>query len=199
MRIISIKRQFESDHSSSTYRFYTRKKLSEEKKKEIEKLTGRKGGGKLEIKYSGEREISSDLELKILRYYDVEISESYDWWTSQISIDYEDKLFNVLKRWEGRGEEDLGVDVEKCDEKIIISFYYVLDYSTAHHETGEDIFDGLYKIFDDIRDEILQGDFSGLKVIGKFYGAKINADFNEIRELSASSKKLRKILGHVGF
>ena len=175
MRMVSVRRTFESDHSSSSYEFYALRSLSDAEKKAVQRLSGKRASGrKLEIQYMGEREINYTVEKKLLaEYYDVEVSESYDWWTGRVALDYDEQLWEGLKRCEGRGHNDLGVDVERADDRIIVSFYYAMDYGAAFSAFGESPFEGLGDLFEGIREDILAGDFSALQAMCTFYDAEI--------------------------
>lgn len=197
MRIVSMRRTFESDHSSSSYEFYALRSLSDAEKRAVQRLSGETARGrKLEIHYGGEGEIDYEVENKLLaKYYDIEVSESYDWWTSRVALDYDEKLWEGLKRCEGRGDEDLGVDVEKKGDRIIISFYYAMDYGAAFSAFGEDSFEGLEDLFEGIREDILGGDFSALLAICTFYEAEIECE--EGGKRSNNARTLERILERI--
>jgi len=192
-----MRRTLESDHSSSSYEFYASRSLSDAEKKAVKRLSGKTARGrKLEIQYMGEREIDYSVENKLLaKYYDIEVSESYDWWTSRVALDYDEQLWEGLKRCEDRGDEDLGVDVEKKGDRIIVSFYYAMDYGAAFSAFGEDPFEGLADLFEGIREDILAGDFSALVAIGTFYDAEIEC--KKGGKLSKNARTLKRILGRV--
>lgn len=197
MRILSMRQTFDSDHSSSTYKFYTLRSLSAAEKQAVEKLSGETPRGRrLEIRIGGDWEMDYQTRDKLLaRYYDIEVSESYDWWTSRVALDYDEQLWEGLKRCEGRGHNDLGVDVEKKGSRIIISFYYAMDYGAAFSEFGEDPFKGLGHLFTGIREDILAGDFSALLAICTFYDAEIECA--EGGKLSENAENLEGILERI--
>ena len=196
MRIISMRRTLESDHSSSSYEFYALQPLSDTAKRAVKRLSGKPAKGRLlEIQYWGEGEMAYGVEEKLLaKYYDIEVSESYDWWASRVAVDYDEQLWEGLKLCEGRGDEDLGVDVERKDKRIIISFYYMLDYGAAFAALGEEPFEGLRDLFEGIREEILAQNFSALQTVCTFYDAEIQ---DEGGKLSKNARILKKILERI--
>jgi hypothetical protein len=199
MKIISLREGYQPDHSSSSYQFYTTKRLSAEEREEIQQLTDEKPGArKLSITYWGERGIALGVESELLvKYFDVEISESYDWWTARVAFDYDEKLWKELKLYEGQGYEDLGVSIEKIDSRIIISFYFMVDYGIAFSAFEDDLFDGLQELFQEIRDELIAGDVSALRVICEFYDAEVEATWDKDTPISKNAEILRDILNRV--
>jgi len=191
-----MRRTFESDHSSSTYQFCALRRLSDAEKKAVAKLSGETARGRrLKIHHWGEREISYNVENTLLaKYYDVEVSESYDWWTGRVALDYDELLWEGLKRCEGRGGNDLGVDVERADDRMIVSFHFAMDYGAVCSELGEDPFEGLEDLFEGIREDILAGDFSALQAMCTFYDAEIEYEGGK---LSKNARTLEKILERV--
>ena len=84
-----MRRTFESDHSSSSYEFYTPRSLSDAEKKAVKRLSGETAKGKhLKVHLWGEGEMAYSKEKQLLaKYYDIEVSESYDWWTDHFFFD----------------------------------------------------------------------------------------------------------------
>jgi len=199
MKIISVRNLYQCDHSSSTYHFYTERSLSDKERAAVQKFAGVKPGRhSLDIHRGGDWELSMEVEDELLeKYYDVMISESYDWWTARVALDYSEELWNALKPCEGRGEEDLGVDVEREGSRILVSFYFAVDYDSAFRVLGEELFEELTDLFLYIREDILGGDFSALKVICDFYDAEVETDWKGVGTVSKAARKFGKILGRV--
>ncbi len=63
MRILSSRRNFEADHSSSTYEFFARNRLTPEQREAVETLTGESGRRHLRFHYWGERSIPCTEEM----------------------------------------------------------------------------------------------------------------------------------------
>lgn len=76
-------------------------------------------------------------------------------------------LWVTVKVKDNPGDEDLGIGVEKSDNRIIISFYFMLDYDAAYTELGDGPFEGLRDLFEGIRKEILARNFSALQTLCK--------------------------------
>lgn len=91
------------------------------------------------------------------------IRESYDWWTFKISIPFDNDLFEDLRHFEMRREEDLGIDIGRYKEHIISSIY-------AHLEAG-----GYVLSYEDkleiARKEIMNKNYCFLYEVLEFYEA----------------------------
>ena len=194
MEIVDDSWGYSAGKSISTYQFYVGRALSPDERIKIKELSGKTGrGDKLKIQYKNEQELDWSIEEKLMSYYDVEVSEVYNSWSSKIAFGYDEELWQKLKPCAGRGEEDFGIDVEDRNNKIILSFYYALNYNEAFYEFGEDLFDRLCDLFKNIRTEIMEGNLSAIYAISNFYGTETEAEW-EFVEFSENAQKLQYIL-----
>lgn len=115
MKILSYRRQIIADHSSTNYLFYSPKPLTKEARAIISKLSSHVDvrAHTAEITYHGDfADLGEDRRKKFLQHYDVEVQESYDWWSMSIMLDI-DRLADpkkVMEHEEEGGEATLTFD-----------------------------------------------------------------------------------------
>ena len=197
MKITSCCTGYATDHSSSTYEFYSLDRLTKEQKEAVERLTGQRPRGRnIGFQYWGDfQDIPSGWVEELLSDpYDIMVSESYDWWSTEMSLPYDEDLLTELGRYECEYDA-CGFWVRRMDDKMVLSFGYQLDYGAAHDALGRNPFRGLADLFEEIRGEILAGDFSALRVIHECYGGYADElEEEESGPLSESAETLRDIL-----
>ena len=196
MKIMSCCTGYATDHSSSTYEFYSLDRLTKEQKEAVERLTGQRPRGRnIGFHYWGDfQDIPSDwIEELLSDPYDIMVSESYDWWSTQMSLPYDEDLLTKLGGYEC-DYDGCGFWVQRVDDKMLLSFGYQLEYEAAYDALGENPFRGLVDLFEGIRDEILAGDFRALQVIHEYYGGYADELDEEGSPLSESAETLRDIL-----
>jgi len=210
MKIISIRHGFECDHSSSNYEFFSSERpLTEAERKAVSGYSSRSRPGtrKATFQYHGDwADLPSGAEEDLLtNYFDILVSESYDWWHFAIAFDYDKKLFDNLKKYECEGSDDTGLVVEKMDNRIVLHIYCQIEYEpfspgqfpTGIEEEEEDQsrvevdFEEFRNLLINLKREIIKGDFSSLHAVAEFYepgklGGKV--------EYTKVSKKLQSIL-----
>lgn len=110
LRIIGARQQFLADHSSTNYFFYAAKPLAQKAQEYVNTLSSHVevGDRTAEITYHGEfADLGDARRQKFLAYYDVEVRESYDWWTLSVMLEPE-KLPGInLKDYASEGEASL--------------------------------------------------------------------------------------------
>ena len=85
MNIISIKRSYECDHSSTTYRFFTSEGRISQNIRDFLKEKNSKfeiRGNSIKFHFPGERYLSDTIEDTLLKDHNISImiQEDYDWW-----------------------------------------------------------------------------------------------------------------------
>jgi len=197
MKIISCCTGYATDHSSSTYEFYSLGRLTTEQKEAVERLTGQRPRGRnIGFHYWGDlQDIPSNwIEELLSDPYDIMVSESYDWWSTKMSLPYDEDLLTKLGGYEC-DYDGCGFWVQHVDGKMLLSFRYQLEYGAAFDALGQKPFRGLADLFEEIRDQILAGDFSALQVINECYGGYADElEEEESGPLSESAETLRYIL-----
>jgi hypothetical protein len=163
MRILSIRRVFDADHSSSSYEFFALGKLTPEQRAAVQDLTGESPRRHQRFHYMGDwHDIPSDWPDKLLTLgYDIMVSESYDWWAVHLSLFHTPALMQRLHQYECDSDGN-GFGASVVGDRMILYFGMQLDYGAAYDTFGEDPFEGLADLFEDVRDELLAGDLTAL-------------------------------------
>jgi hypothetical protein len=197
MRILSVRRSFEADHSSSSYEFFAFDRLTPEQREAVRGLTGESPRRHLSFHYMGDwQDIPSDWPDKLLTLgYDVLVSESYDWWSVYLSLPHDPALLERLLPYDCESDSN-GFSVSVVDERLILCFGMQLDYGAVYGEWGEDTFEGLADLFATVRDELLQGDLSAVWAVYQTYCGAADDDAKPIEPLSSSGKTLLNIMEH---
>jgi hypothetical protein len=192
MQITSTRQQFVADHSSTNYYFYAAKPLSKEARAYANTLSSHVdvGSRTAEITYNGEfADLGEARRKKFLAHYDIEVRESYDWWTLSVMLETEGVAELNLKEHEAESESSL--TFERQGKRVCLSFDgWHLDSGAAYQEFGDDITEGLAELGLEIRAELYAGKTAALKVM--------EAYCNENRILenpkSPAARTLAKIL-----
>ena len=195
MKILSYRRQIISDHSSTNYLFYSPRPLSKEVRTMVGKLSSHVDvrAHTSEITYHGDfSDLGEDRRKKFLQHYDVEVQESYDWWT--ISIMLEIDRFTDSKKvmeYEEEGGESI-LTFEKIGKRLRMRLAGChFDYNACAGEFGEHLMEGMAELAIDIREELYAGKMDSLKV-GAAYCRE-----NEVPDdqgLTAAAEILRAVL-----
>lgn len=160
MQIISTRQQFIADHSSTNYFFYAAKPLSQEARGYANTLSSHVdvGSRTAEITYHGDfADLGEERRKKFLTHYDVEVRESYDWWTLSVMLD-PDRVAK-LNLQEHEVESESSLTFARQGKRLCLCFDgWHLDSSAAYGEFGEDIMEGLAEL--------------GLKLRAEFYAGK---------------------------
>ncbi|MBL8171431.1 MAG: hypothetical protein JNJ50_24935 [Acidobacteria bacterium] len=191
MQIISTRQQFIADHSSTNYLFYAAKPISKEARAVVSKLSSHVdvGSRTAQITYHSEyADLGDDRRKKFLQHYDVEVRESYDWWT--LSVMLEKEKLPEINFDEYEVQEEASLTFTKQGKRICLCFEgWHQDYGASYDEFGEDTMESLAALGLKLREELYAGKTSALDVMhaycaeGKIKGAK-----------SGVAKKLASIL-----
>lgn len=195
MRILSLRRSFEADHSSSTYEFFAFDRLTQEQRAAVQELTGESPRRHLSFHYWGDwSHIPSEWPDKLLTLgYDVMVSESYDWWAVHLSLPHDPALLQRLSPYECESNGN-GFEVRQVGERMLLYFGMQLDYGQAYEEFGEDVFEGLAELFETVRGELLAGDLSAAWAMYETYGGYAEVEADPVKPLSASGQTLLNIM-----
>ncbi|MBU0493172.1 MAG: hypothetical protein KKA73_05410 [Chloroflexi bacterium] len=195
MRILSVRRGFDADHSSSSYEFFAFQKLTPEQRAAVQQLTDESPRRHLSFHYVGDwQDIPSDWPDQLLASgYDVMVSESYDWWTVRLALPHDPDLQARLEPYQCESDGN-GFAVDAVGERLLLYFGMQLDYNAAYSEFGEDAFEGLADLFKDVRDELLAGDLSAAWATYQTYGEYDDEESEPAAPLSASAKTLLNVM-----
>jgi hypothetical protein len=195
MHILSLRRGFEADHSSSTYEFFALDRLTAEQRAAVRELTGESPRRHLSFQYMGDwSDIPHDWTDKLLTLgYDIMVTESYDWWGVYLSLPRDPALLEQLPPYECDSDGN-GFDVHTVGERTILHFGMLLDYSAAYDAFGEDPFEGLAGLFEAVRGNLLAGDLSAVWAMYKTYGGYEDAEPEPVEPLSESAHTLLDLM-----
>jgi hypothetical protein len=195
MQILSLRRGFDADHSSSTYEFFALNRLTPEQRAAVQELTGESPRRHLRFHYMGDwSDIPSGWRDKLLSLgYDILVSESYDWWAVRLSLPHDLALLKRLQPYECESDGN-GFDVRLVGERMILYFEMQLDYNAMYDVTGEDPFEGLADLFEAVRGELLASDLSAAWAMYETYGGYADIEPDPVEPLSASGETLLSIM-----
>jgi hypothetical protein len=195
MRILSMRRGFEADHSSSTYRFFAFNRLTPEQRAAVQSLTGESPRRHLSFHYVGDwDDIPSGWQDKLLTLgYDVLVSESYDWWAVYLSLPHDAALLEQLEPYKCESDGN-GFDVRVVGERMVLYFGMQLDYGAAYEAFGRDPFKGLSNLFKAVRDELPAGDLSAAWAMYQTYGGYEEVEPEPVEPLSVSGDTLLNVI-----
>lgn len=167
MQIINTRQQFIADHSSTSYFFYSAKPLSREARAKANTLSSHVDVGPrtAEITYHGEfADLGPDRRDKFLTLFDVEVRESYDWWTLSVMLERA-KLSKIdIADYASEGEASLMF--EKVGQRVCLQFDgWHMDYDAAYGQFGQDFMEGLAELGLKLRAELYAGKTDALEVM----------------------------------
>jgi hypothetical protein len=192
MRITSTRQQFIADHSSTNYLFYAAKPISKESNAVVSRLSSHVdvGSRTAEITYHSDyADLGNDRRKKFLEHFDVEVRESYDWWSLSVMLDPQ-KLPEIdFEEYEVENEASL--TFEKQGKRICLCFDgWHQDYGASHDEFSKDPMEGVAALGLKLRDELYAGKTDALEVMHHYC-----AEGEILRgRKSATAKKLSAIL-----
>jgi hypothetical protein len=131
MKIVSIRKGFQADHSSTSYEFFAiDKPLTPAERKKVSGLSSRARPTKQRVSfiYNGEwNDLPGGWRPLMETYYDVMYSESYDWWTLAIAFNTTRETINHLSMFDYTGMDDMGITIDEIGNRAIIIIYCRMD------------------------------------------------------------------------
>lgn len=150
MKILSIRKGFQADHSSTSYEFLAiDKPLNHTEREDVSDLSSRANPTRRRVSfiYHGDwSDLPGGWRPLMEKYYDVMYSESYDWWTLAMAFTTDQKKVEKIKRYEFSGIDDLGVTISSKANRVIVSIHCRLS-------PGFD-FEGNYYDYDEEEEDI---------------------------------------------
>lgn len=187
MKIISVRKGFASDHSSTSYEFLAvDKPLSKSARTTVASLSSRAHptARRVSFTYNAEGyDLAGGWHNLMLHHYDVMYCESYDWWILAMAFDAPEKLQQAAAEYDFDGDDGQGVDITIDGNRVIVGIHCRLDLGMAYaydHDEGYndededdddiDTNDYLLSLLTRIRGQLIQGDFRALYEVWKVYG-----------------------------
>ncbi len=209
MKILSVRKGFTPDHSSTSYEFYAMDKpLEMTQRQAVAKLSSRARPTQRKVSfiYHGDwNDLPGGWEPLMKKYYDVMYSESYDWWTLAFGFHADQPIIEEIRKYDFVGEDDLGVHVEAPNDRIVIAIHCRLSPDMACEYSGEnrchsyddeeeenDEGGGSQDRFMNLlirnRESLKKGDFRLLYGIWKKYGDDSGGELNVSQEYLGKGK-----------
>jgi hypothetical protein len=191
MKVLSIRKGFQSDHSSTSYEFFAiDKPLNPSERKDVARLSSRARPTRRKVSfiYHGDfSDLPGGWRTLVKRYYDVMYSESYGWWILAMAFKADLKAIKEIKKYDFSGSEDMGVTVDSEGDRVIVSISCSLspelacddDPSYDDYEEEEDDIDEsdtiesnneLLDLLAQNREYLKNGDYRLLYGVWKEYG-----------------------------
>lgn len=201
MKIISIKKGFAADHSSTSYEFYAIDKVLDTKEKAaVSRLSSRVNptGRRASFIYHGEwSDLPGGWQPLMEKYYDVMWSESYDLWTLAIAWNTDMDTIQILKQFSSQGADDMGINVYNKKNRVIISIDCELDI-LMEDERGN--MDTLLNLLEKNREYLMKEDYRLLSGIIKKYGEDIPGNLPESpQDGKKIPEETRELLSSIDF
>jgi hypothetical protein len=192
MYILSSRLQFIADHSSTNYLFYAAKPISKTSHAVVSRLSSHVdvGSRTAEITYHSEfADLGDDRRKKFLEHFDVEVRESYDWWTLSVMLE-SSKLPKEVKLKDFEVEQEASLTFTRQGRRICLRFEgWHQDYGVSYDTFGADTMEGLAELGLKLREELYAGKTDALKVMKRYCA---EGEISSGR--SAVAKKLSAIL-----
>jgi hypothetical protein len=189
MNILSIRRGFLADHSSTSYEFLAvDKPLNAKARAAVSQLSSRvhPTSRRASFVYHVDGyDIPGGWGALMATSYDVMYSESYDWWTLAVAFNTTSmERVSRLHEYAFRGVEDLGVDVDYRDQRAVVTIYCRLDPNSLYLDSDEDGYeedddepddhvataDPLLGLLVRVRERLKKGDCQALYAVWDVYG-----------------------------
>jgi hypothetical protein len=171
MYILSSRRHFIADHSSTNYLFYAAKPITAASRTVVSQLSSHVdvGSRTAEITYhSDSADLGDERRKKFLAHFDVEVRESYDWWTLSVMLESA-KLPKEVNLTDFEVEEEASLTFTKQGKRIRLCFDgWHQDYSASYDVFGEDTMRKLGELGLKLREELYAGKTDALKVMKRY-------------------------------
>ncbi len=191
MKILSVRRGFTSDHSSTSYEFLAvDRPLSAGARAHVRGLSSRVRPTRRRAHFTYNvdgYDIPGGWEPLMRDYYDVMYSESYDWWTLAMAFDAPEEQQKEIARYEFYGVDDLGVRVLTEGGRVTVTLHCRLKAGAVasllegpyeeeweEEEEGEETTfetdDALLQLLVEVRRQLRSRDYRALYAVWEVYG-----------------------------
>jgi hypothetical protein len=171
MYILNSRRQFIADHSSTSYLFYSAKSISPASRAVVTCLSSHVdvGSRTAEITYHSDfADLGDERRKKFLAHFDIEVRESYDWWTLSVMLE-PGKLPKEIKLKDFEVMEEASLTFRKHGKRICLCFEgWHQDYEVSYDVFGDDTMKGLAELGLKLREELYGGKTDALKVMKRY-------------------------------
>ncbi|MHB9025126.1 MAG: hypothetical protein ACYC7E_13295 [Armatimonadota bacterium] len=192
MKIISIRKGFTADHSSTSYEFLAiDRPLDAAAQAQVAKLSRRAEPTERSVSFIYHMDgydIPGGWQPLMAHYYDLMISESYDWWTFALAFTAPKEQQEVIAAYAFDGVEDMGVRISTVEDRVIVEIHCQLDGEALYdlstipgrrRRGGGDPTEALFHLLSAIRQQLIAGDYRALYAAWEEYGYEENEDDEE--------------------
>ncbi|NPV80515.1 MAG: hypothetical protein HPY52_09605 [Firmicutes bacterium] len=141
MKIISVRKGFTADHSSTSYEFLAiDRPLDPQARSAVASLSrrARPTSRRVSFVYNVDGyDIPGGWEALMEKYYDVMYMESYGWWLLAMAFNASPGQRQALKEYAFDGVEDLGVEILTRGNRVIVAIHCQLEEGFAPDEGWE--------------------------------------------------------------
>jgi hypothetical protein len=145
MKILSIRKGFQADHSSTSYEFFAiDKPLTAFERKQVSGLSSRARPTKRRVSfiYNGDwSDLPGGWQPLMKNYYDIMYSESYDWWTLAIAFNTNQNTIDQLSMFEYTGRDDMGIAINGKGNRVIVTIYCRMNVNMLMDEDNYGYYD----------------------------------------------------------
>jgi hypothetical protein len=192
MYILHSRQHLIADHSSTNYLFYAAKPITAASRAVVSSLSSHVdvSSRTAEITYHSDyADLGDERRKKFLAHFDVEVRESYDWWTLSVMLE-PGNLSKEIDLKDFEAEEEASLTFTKQGKRIRLCFDgWHQDYGASYDVFGEDTMKGLAELGLKLREELYAGKTDALKVMKRY------CEEGEISSgRSTAAKKLSTIL-----
>ena len=183
MKIISIRNGFTADHSSTSYEFLAiDRPLNADAQAQVARLSRRAEPTERHVSFiynADGYDIPGGWEALMRQYYDVMVSESYDWWTLAMAFDASTEQQQAIAQYAFDVGDGLGVRISTSDTRVIVGIHCQLDPGALYGLTmipgrrkrgAEDVEGALLLLLTAIRKQLIAGDYRALYAVWEAYG-----------------------------
>ena len=210
MKILSIRKGFQADHSSTSYEFLAiDKPLSRSDREKVAGLSSRARPTRRRVSfiYHGDwNDLPGGWSPLMKKYYDVMYSESYGWWTLVMAFKTNKKIIEQINKYEFSGTDEMGVSVSSKENRVVISIHCHLypgfdsdedhdDYyeDEDEEETGIESDDSLLNLLTQNREYLKKGDCRLLYGVWQKYGLKPEEAKGSKEEIPPKPRGINKL------
>ena len=217
MKVLSIRRGFASDHSSTSYEFLAvDKPLGKKARSEVSKLSSRVSPTARRahfIYHVDGYDIPGGWEKLMTQYYDVMYREEYGWWTLAMAFNAKPGQYDDLAKFEFDGATDgMGIEISYTEEhRMIIIINCAIedfrDFDEEYEDEDEDessVFstdNGLLNLLIQVRQQIIGGDYRALYAVWEKYGDTDDDDPppkpKSVKKGEDILKNFKSVLGYI--
>ena len=171
MEILRSRRHFIADHSSTNYLFYAAKPITKESRAVVSRLSSHVdvGSRTAEITYHSDfADLGDERRKKFLEHFDVEVRESYDWWTLSVMLEA-GKLPKEIDLKDFGVEEEASLTFTKQGKRIRLRFDgWHQDYDASYRTFGGETMRALGELGLKLQEELYAGKTDALRVMKRY-------------------------------